>query len=249
MRYTVQQLAKAAGISVRTLHYYDEIGLLTPSSVRSNGYRMYEGKELIRLQQILFFRELEFSLADIKKIMNDKTYDQDAVLVQQRKLLGMKKTRVEQLIATIDRTRASLKGGEIMSTDDVFDGFDEKQVQQYQEEAKKRWGDSDAYKQSAERTKHWTREDHKRIYAEGRVFTKKLAEALENGVETPVAQTMIAEHYKSIQQFFDCSLEMYRGISELYVTDSRYGKYYESIQPGLAEKVRDAIVYYCDNHV
>lgn len=245
MVYTVQKLATIAGISVRTLHYYDEIGLLKPSSIGDNGYRYYAEKELVRLQQILFFRELAFPLEDIIKIMQSPTYDMEEALRQQRKLLEAKRKRITQLLQTIDKT---LKGGEHMNNDDLFAGFTEDQLEELKEEAKKRWGESDAYKQSAERTKHWTKEDYNRIAKEGKLLTQQLAKAMDLPIENSEVQKLIAQHHKSIEVFYDCSYEMYRGLGQLYVTDPRFTATYDKVRPGLAAWMQKAMNYYCDQH-
>lgn len=247
MKYTVQKLADLACVSVRTLHYYDEIDLLKPSYVHENGYRYYEQKELLRLQQILFFRELEFSLEQITKMMKSPTFNMAKALEDQKKMLEIKKKRINALIMTINTTIDSMKGGENkMSTNKLYDGFDKKEMEQYQEEAKQRWGDTDAYKQSQERTKNWTDADYKRIAQEGNIFTQKLANAMDKDIKSPKVQELVRQHHKGIETFYDCSYEMYRGLAEMYVADARFTKFYDKFRPGLAKWLRDAIMYYCD---
>jgi DNA-binding transcriptional MerR regulator len=244
MIYTVDQLSKVAGISVRTLHYYDEIGLLKPSFVRPNGYRIYEQKELLKLQQILFFRELEFSLEQITEMIHAPNFNSKKVLADQRKLLELKKERIEKLILSVDKR---LKGGEKnMDDTQLFGSFDDKQMEEYKKEAKKRWGHTEAWKQSQERTKHWTKADYKKIADEGNKFTAELAKLMDRGTEDEDVQKMIAQHYQGIQQFYDCSLEMYRGLGQLYVDDPRFGAYYNKFRSGMAVFMRDAIAYFCD---
>jgi len=159
MIYTVQQLSKLAGISVRTLHYYDEVGLLHPSFVRPNGYRIYEEKEVHKLQQILLFRELEFPLDQIKSMMAAKNFDIKQALKDQYRLLELKKAKIQRLMDVVD---VRLKGGDTMTDKTTFGVFTDKQLENYKKEARKRWGNTDAYKQSVERTKHWTKEHYKR---------------------------------------------------------------------------------------
>jgi MerR family transcriptional regulator, thiopeptide resistance regulator len=246
MVYSIHQLAKLAGVSVRTLHYYDEIGLLRPSFVRPNGYRMYERKELVKLQEILFFRELEFPLAQIMTIMNAKNFSSQEALKDQRQLLRIKRERIDKLIATID---VRLKGGENgMDDAQLFGSFDQRQMDEYKEEAKKRWGNTEAWKQSQERTKHWTKEDYKRIADEGNKLTAELAKLMDRGAEDAGVQKMIAKHYQSIQAFYDCSLDMYRGLGQLYVDDPRFTAFYDKFAPGMAKFMQQAIAHYCDTH-
>ncbi len=245
MTYTINQLAKLAGISVRTLHYYDEIGLLMPSFVRTNGYRIYEDKELLKLQQILLFRELEFPLEQIKAMMTAKDFDVRRALRDQRKLLELKKTHIGNLIDMVD---IRLKGGEHM-TDSAFGAFTDKTMEEFKEEARKRWGHTDAYKQSAERTRGWTKEDYNRIAEEGIKFTEALSKLMDLGVDDPKVQEMIGKHYEGIQRFYDCPLEMYKNLGAMYVDDPRFAAYYDKFRKGMAVFMRDAIAYYVRHHV
>lgn len=246
--YTVKQLAKSAGISVRTLHYYDEIGLLKPSFLKENGYRYYGEKELLKLQQILFFRELEFPLEDIGKIVNASDFDVLGALKDQKQLLELKKKRIEGLLQTIDTTVRSLKGGENMSNDDMYGSFTKDELEKYKEEAKQRWGHTDAYKQSIERTKNWTKEDYKKVEEEGKKLTQSIAEHMNKGIESKEVQSLIEQHFNSLRQFYEPSYEMYRGLGKMYVEDHRFTRYYEKFRHGLAQFMCDAIAYYCDMH-
>lgn len=248
MKYTVHQLAELAGITVRTLHHYDQIGLLKPSFTRSNGYRYYEEKELLKLQQILFFRELEFSLEQIKEIMESSTFDTVEALKEQRKMLLLKRKQFDELLLTIDKTIQSREGGEKMANDDLYGGFTTKQMEEYKEEARKRWGDTDAWKQSEERTRNWTKADYERIAKEGAQWTQKFAEIRDKGfaVDSPEVQEMIGQHYNALRTFYEPNYEMYRGLGQMYVDDPRFTAYYEKFGKGLAVFMRDAMVHFCD---
>ncbi len=251
MGYTINKLAKLAGVSVRTLHYYDEIGLLKPSFIKNNGYRYYEDKELIKLQQILFFRELEFPLEDIKKILSSPHFNRVEVLRQQRSLLKLKRERIDKLLITIDKAiNSDLQkiGGESMNTDDLFAAFGDEELVKNMKEAKVRWGNTDAYKQSMRKVKGWTKKDYERIKKEGEEFTKKLADAMDKEINSREVQELIKQHHQGIEYFYDCSIEMYRNLGEMYVSDPRFAKYYNKFRPGLAVWLRDAINYYCDNN-
>lgn len=246
MKYTVKQLSRVAGVSVRTLHYYDEIGLLKPSFVLENGYRYYKEKELIKLQQILFFKELEFPLLEIIKMMTSKNFNTAEALMNHRKLLEVKKNRIKKLLKTIDITTKKLKGGETMNTDDLFASFSDKELVEQMKEAKKRWGDSDAYRQSMKRVKNWTKEDYERFKNENDAFTQKLALAMEFDVKSQKVQALIKQHHQRVGYFYECSLETYRNLGKMYVTDKRFTAYYDKFKPGLAKFVFKAISYYCD---
>jgi DNA-binding transcriptional MerR regulator len=249
MTYTVKQLAQIAGVSIRTIHYYDEIGLLEPAFIKDNGYRSYGEKELVKLQQIMFFRELEFPLEDILQMVNAKDFNPGEALGEQRRLLELKRKRLNRLIKTIDNTVQNLKGGEEkMDNNQMFDSFDMAEIDQYKEEAKQRWGNTEAYKQSQERTKNWTKEDYKRIAAEGKKFNQLLADMMDKGFNSPEFQDLIQKHYEGIEVFYDCSLEMYRTLGDMYVADPRFTATYDKFRPGLARVMQQAINYYCDQH-
>ena len=244
--YTVQKLATIAGVSVRTLHYYDEIGLLKPASIKENGYRVYGPEELLRLQQILFFRELEVSLDQIKTIISSPVFDEIAVLEDQKKLLTLKQKRMQSIIKTIDKRIAYLKGGESMNNDDLFKSFKDDELVENMAEAKSRWGDSDAYKQSMQKVSKWTKADYERIKKEGEAFTKELANAMDKDIKSSEVQALIEKHHEGIEYFYTCPPQMYRGLADMYVNDPRFTKYYDKHKPGLAKWVREAIHYYCD---
>lgn len=246
--YTVQKLAKLAGVSVRTLHHYDQIGLLSPSRNEDNGYRVYGQKELARLQQIMLFKELEFPLDQIQQIIDAPTYEPIKALEDQKKILTAKKQRLTRLINTIEQMINAQKRGEHMNDQDMFKPFSMEEMNELQEEAKKRWGESEAWKQSQERTKHWTKEDYKRIAEDGKKFTQKLADVFTAGtpIESDEVQQLIDQHHAGIEVFYDCPLDMYRNLGQMYIDDPRFTAYYDKFAPGLAVFVRDAIFYYCD---
>jgi len=251
MEYTVKKLAQIAGISVRTLHYYDEIGLLKPSFIKENGYRYYAEKELLLLQQILFFRELEFPLEQIISIMKSPSFDRLNALEDQKILLEAKKKRLAGLVATIEKTIRSEKGGENMSASDMYGNFTKDELDKLQEEARQRWGHTDAWKQSQERTKHWKKEDYDRIAKEGETWTKKMAEMMRSGLkpEDREIQEMIDQHYNGLKTFYEPNYEMYKGLGDMYVSDPRFTAFYERFGEGLAVFMRDAMTIYADGHL
>lgn len=248
MSYTVHELSKLAGVSTRTLHYYDEIGLLKPSSVKENGYRQYGEKELLKLQQILFFRELDFPLKEIMKMITSSGFDMREALNGHKKLLRVKGDRIRRLLITIDRTIEKLKGGDKMKNDDLFASFDDTQMKKYREEAKRRWGHTEAYKQSMQRTKHWTKEDYRHIKEKGDAFTKELARAMDMDFKSNEVQELIRQHHEGIEVFYDLPLNGYRLIGNMYVEDKRFTAFYERYRTGLAQFMKNAINYYCDTH-
>lgn len=244
-KYTVHELAKIAGISVRTLHHYDEIKLLSPKR-EPNGYRTYGEPELLRLQQILFYRELEFPLEDIAKIIGKKDFDMSAALREHRTQIESKQKRLKRLLGTIDKTLAKLAGEKEMDDDELFEAFWEKHENEYAAEAEQRWGNTDAYKQSKERTKHLTKEDYKRMAKDGNAFMKTLAACIDSGPTSERTQELIGQHYESLRTFYDPSPELYRGLGQMYVDDPRFRKYFEKYDPRMPEFMRDAMHAYCD---
>lgn len=245
-RYTVDQLARLAGTSVRTLHYYDEIGLLRPSFVGRNGYRYYEEKELVRLQQVLFFRELEFPLEDIKKMLERPDLDIIALLRDQKRLMQLKQKRINGLIKAIERTIMNMTNDTHMKDEEMYDAFKDDDVKQYQEEVKQRWGNTEAYRQSMAKVGKMTKKEMEKLKEEGRAFTQKLADGMDKGFSHPDVQALIAEHHKGINFFYECGLDTYRGLGQMYVDDARFTAYYDGFRPGLAVFMRDAIGHYCD---
>ncbi|PIR03535.1 MAG: MerR family transcriptional regulator [Candidatus Magasanikbacteria bacterium CG11_big_fil_rev_8_21_14_0_20_39_34] len=248
MTYTVHQLAELANISVRTLHYYDEIGLLRPAFLAPNGYRYYEENELILLQQILFFRELEFPLKVIKHMLGQKDYNIQEGLRQQKKLLKMKQNRTQKLIQTIDKTLKRMQKNQKMKDQELYDAFEDKDMKQYQDEVKERWGNSDAYTQSMKRVSKMTKKEMEKLKAKGIELTQKIAESMNKGIADPEVQFLIKKHHEGINFFYECGYDMYKNLGSLYVNDKRFGDYYEKFAPGLATFMKDAIDYYCSNH-
>lgn len=243
MNYTIKKLATLAGVSVRTLHFYDEIGLLTPSFVHENGYRYYGEKELRKLQQILFFRELAFPLEQIKEMMNSSHYDEKKALEDQKALLLLKQRKIERLLETIDKT---LKGGEKMNNDDLFGSFSDDDINRVKAEVKNRWGNTEAYRQSMERTRHWTKEDYKKKVEEGKEFLQLLGKSMDHDYKSDEVQVLIQKQHEQINFYYDCSLEMYKNLADMYISDPRFTKTYEDVRIGLAQFVHDAIYYYCE---
>ena len=167
MDYTVNQVAQLAGVTIRTLRYYDKIGLLIPSARTEAGYRIYSEGDLERLQQILFFRELDFSLTKIEEILNNPAFDRRGALKMQAEFLEKRADRYLKLARLAQDTLISLEGGTKMENKDLFKGFDYDQMmahqKQYEQEVEERWGQTDAYKVSKERTSKYTKEDWERI--------------------------------------------------------------------------------------
>ncbi|HLU65881.1 MAG TPA: MerR family transcriptional regulator [Kofleriaceae bacterium] len=242
--HTVGEVARIARVSIRTLHHYDEIGLLRPSGRSRAGYRLYSSGDLERLQQILFFRELGFALEDIVRILREPDVDRGQALLAQRALVVDKIARLQAMLALIDRTIASLEGGITMTPEDMFDVFGDFDPNQHEDEVRERWGDTDAYKESKRRTSKYTKEDWKRMGAEMEEITAALAAALTAGTppDDPSVLDLAERHRLHIDRwFYPCSHQMHEGLGEMYVSDPRFTDHYDQRVPGLAAFVRDAI--------
>lgn len=239
----VGEVAKLARVSVRALHHYDHLGLLSPSGRSESGYRLYTPKDLERLQHVLFYRELGFALDEIRDLMADPAFDRREALLQQRRLLQAQAGRLQALLDLIDTTLVSLEGGYGMTREEMFEAFDDFDPSEYEDEAKERWGHTDAYKESARRTKGYTAQDWERFKAESVEINLAVAALMDEGVapDDPRAMAAVERHRLQIDRwFYPCSREMHARLGEMYVADPRFTATYEKIRTGMARYVRDA---------
>lgn len=220
MPYTVATLAKMSGVSVRTLHFYDEIGLLKPAYTMENGYRYYEEKELLRLQQILFYRELGIELKKIQKILSKSDFDKIAALQTHRKSLQNNIERSNDLIKTIDKTINHLSGGKKMKDQEMYYGFISKEQQaEYEEYLKNRLNADDSlFVESRRNIKNWTKKDWDDFAALWAGICKELAAFMESGVapDAPAVQKVIARHNQLLKKFGTYNKEAYIGVGKGY---------------------------------
>ncbi|WP_299461361.1 MerR family transcriptional regulator [uncultured Microscilla sp.] len=249
VNYSVKQLARLAGVSIRTLHHYDKIGLLVPARKAASGYRYYGKTELLRLQQILFYKELKYPLRQIKELLDAPDFDLYASLEQQKRLLLEEANRVQQLIMTIDKTMVGLKNTEQMITnEELYAGFTPEQKSEYRQEVGERWGE-DKLQAVEERllglnNKQWTD-----VKAKGQEIEQLLAELMQanQAVGSLVVQNTIAQHYAHICEFWTPNCEQYRGLGKMYVEDARFTAHYDQYAKGLAAFICEAIGVYCDH--
>jgi DNA-binding transcriptional MerR regulator len=245
MVYTIKQLADLAGVSTRTLRYYDEIGLLSPSTVASNGYRQYDARALIRLQQILFYKELGMSLKAIKVVLDTPDFDVLAALEAHKTELERKTIRYLELLNTVENTIKHLRGEQTMSDTDFFKGFDEAQQREYEKEVIERWGaDNPAYKQSKQRWSNYSEEQKAEILAEGQAITLGLVEHVGKDVSDPAVQALVARQHRWVNRFWDCSAEQFEELGRGYVSDPKFSAMYRSFHPDLPDYLLKAIQYY-----
>jgi DNA-binding transcriptional MerR regulator len=246
MLYTVKQLSTLAGVSARTLRYYDEIGLLKPASVGANGYRSYGDDSLLRLQQIRFYRELDLPLEDIQRIMSRPGFEALAALEGHRQALGQRLARLARLIQTVDDTILHLKGKKEMSKKQLFEAFSDEQQEEYAREAGRMY-DPEIVRASNKKWKAYSAEQKKRILEEGgRIYTDLIA-AMPNGADSPEVQACIERWRRHMDYFWTPYLEQLVGLAEMYNTDPRFKVNFDKIDPRLAEFMRAAVKVYVES--
>ncbi|MBQ2823168.1 MAG: MerR family transcriptional regulator [Oscillospiraceae bacterium] len=247
MKMHIREFALLTGVSVRTLHYYDEIGLLKPSSVdEQNGYRFYDERCLERMQEILFYRELDFPLKDIQAILSSPDYDKHNALKEQKRLLTLKKERLERLISALD---GAMKGEDF--TMNVFDNSEfEAQREQYAKEAKEKWGGTDAYRESAEKTKAYSREKWDEVNSGMSALMAEFAQCRSSGYapDSKEAQALVKKWQDYITvNFYTCTKEILAGLGEMYTADERFCSNIDSHGEGTAQFMSKAIAEYCNS--
>jgi len=245
MMYTVKQVSDLAGVSVRTLHYYDEIALLKPSSVGDNGYRYYDEQAVIRLQQILFFRELDVSLNAIKTILDQPTFDVVDALHTHRQALQDKVKRLNHLIQTVDSTILHLTGEITVSDDQLFAGFTPEEEARYAQEAREQYG-AEEVDASYRLWNSYSQQKKDAILAEGGAIYTDLAAAIDQDAASPAVQQIIARWHQHMRHFYEPSIERLRGLGQLYVEHPDFAKNFRALHPDLPEFMRAAITHYCD---
>lgn len=249
MEYTVQKLANLAGISTRTIRYYDEIGILKPARINSSGYRIYGQREVDRLQQILFYRELGVSLDDIKSIMTDPSFDAAKALEEHLKKLLEKRKQLDLLIANVKKTIAAKEGRIHMSDKEKFEGFKNKMLEEnekkYGKEIREKYGE-EVVEKSNEKFRNMTKEQYEEVTHLEKQVTQTLAEAFKTGdPKGELAQKAADLHKKWLMYFWpEYSKEAHAGLAQMYVDDERFKAYYDKEQPGIAEFLREAILVY-----
>ncbi|WP_371547346.1 MerR family transcriptional regulator [Streptomyces sp. NBC_00554] len=244
MGYPVGQVAGFAGVTVRTLHHYDEIGLLAPSGRSHAGHRRYSDADLDRLQQILFYRELGFPLDEVAALLDDPEADPRAHLRRQHELLTARIERLQKMAAAVEHAMEARKMGINLTPEEKFEVFGDKDPEAHAEEAERRWGGTEAYAESQRRAARYTKDDWKRMQAEVASWGERYDALMEAG-EPPTgerAMDMAEEHRQHITKwFYECSYETHQGLAGMYVSDERFKEFYDSMRPGLAEHLRDAI--------
>ena len=252
MEYTINALAKLAGVTTRTLRYYDGIGLLLPERISSSGYRIYGAKQVNALQQIMFFRELGFGLRQIKEILDSPGFDRMQALAAQKILLLEKEKRLEAIIGLVEQTLDAVKGGIAMNKKDMFRAFDmseiEKHQEHYTEETRQKYGHTEAYKESQKKAASYKKEDWAAISARGAEIYQELADLMVLSPADPQVQQAIGAWRQHItDSYYNCTPEIFRGLGDLYVQDERFAASIDKVKPDLARFMSEAMHLYCDN--
>ena len=244
MAYTVGQVAKAARVTVRTLHHYDEIGLLSPSGRTPAGYRRYDDADLDRLQLIRYYRELGFPLDEIAVILDDPDADPAAHLRRQHELLSGRIGKLQEMVAAIELAMEAKRMNIRLTPEERFEVFGDFDPDAHAEEAERRWGDSDAYRESNRRAAGYSKEDWLRNKAENEEWGRRLVAVMESGAPADSREAMeLAEEHRQLisRWFYECSYEMHTGLADMYVSDPRFTAHYENIRPGMAAYLSEAI--------
>jgi DNA-binding transcriptional MerR regulator len=241
---TVGSVSQRAGVTVRALHHYDEIGLVVPAGRTESGYRTYGPAELERLQEVLFFRELGFPLEEIKEVVASQTYSRADALQRQRDMLEKRADRLLNMIEAVDRAVLAERTGVKMSSEEILEVFGDFDSKEYEAEAEVRWGETDAYKQSAQRTAGYTKQDWENLKVEADGINQKFLDLRAEGVppSDPAAMAVAEEHRAHITRwFYDCPIEIHTGLGQMYVADERFRKNIDKAGEGLAEYMSEAI--------
>ncbi len=245
--YTVSRLAEMAGITVRTLHHYDELGLLKPSARTAAGYRLYGEQDLLRLQQILFFRELDFPLEQIKAILEYPNFDQVAALQRHREMLTLERERLSRLLTTIEKTIARITEDNMgISDEELWEGFSQEQIERYKRESRESYG-VEVVEESERRAKGMSKGQWQAVKDEGDAVTRGLAVLMDRPVDDPEVQALIGRHYKWVCTFWTPDAEAYKGLGQLYTDNPEFTANYDKYRVGLAGFLRRAMTYYAEH--
>lgn len=242
--YPVGEIARIAGVTVRTLHHYDEIGLLSPGGRSPSGYRLYDDADLDRLERILFYRELGFPLSEIAAVLDEPSLDHAEHLRRQEALLEARIDRSSVMLAAVRAALEAAVMGRKMTAEERFEVFGDFDPDVYADEVEERWGGTDTFEESKRKTDAYSKDDWVEIKAEAAEIERRFAEAMKAGVSaTDPSVLAVAEEHRShiSNRFYSCGYEIHRGLARMYVEDDRFRRHYEEIAPGLAAFVAEAI--------
>ncbi|HEX6930280.1 MAG TPA: MerR family transcriptional regulator [Gammaproteobacteria bacterium] len=246
--YTVKQLAELAGVSVRTLHHYDEINLLAPRLRTAAGYRVYGEPELLRLQQILFFRELDVPLTEIGRMLDAVGFDPVAALEDHRAKLEQRLGRLHRLLNTIDRTIERYRGEQAMLSDkELYEGFSDETIERYKREAREVYGEG-LVSETERRLKKLTKPEWDIVRKEGEDVTRAVAALMDRSPDSSEVQAAVQRHHVWLNgNFYACSADMYEGLGRMYADNPEFRAYYDQFRDGLADFLSEAMMHYARN--
>ena len=242
---TVGAVAALTGVSVRTLHHYDHIGLVMPSVRTSAGYRGYTDADIERLHLVLVYRSVGIPLDEIRALLDDPSADVLEQLRRQHQLLLEQADRLQHTIKAVEELMNAHRSGIQLTAEEQIEIFGTTAFsEEYAAEAEQRWGETDAWKQSQQRVSRLSKDDWIAIKAEGDALIEALAQAKRDGVEpgSDAANELAARHRASIERFYDCGDEMHRNLVQMYLADERFTRYYDDVEPGLTQYVHDIVV-------
>ena len=242
--YTVKALADLAGVSRRTLHYYDQIGLLKPAEVGENGYRYYDDDAVYRLQQILFYREMDLKLEQIRRILDDPDFDPVSALQKHRRAIAAQAERLRTLTRTIDQTIMHLVGEVNVSKKKIFEGFSEEKQKEYEAQATELWGDS--VKESMKLWNSYSDEEKEAVMEEGSRIYQDLADSMDRGPDHPDVQAILARWHKHLRYFYEPTIEVLGGLGDMYHDHPDFNATFTAIDPDLPAFLKEAIAVYVD---
>lgn len=252
-RYTVKEVGRLSGVTVRTLHFYDEIGLLKPAYYGDNGYRYYEKDQLLTLQQILFYRELNVPLEQIRAILATPGFDRLKALKAHRARLENEVQRHKRLIRTIDGTIAELEGASTMANEEIFSGFSAEKQKQYEKDLVDRFGPGvqDKIDDSKRRMKGWTKADFEASTKRWNAFLERLGALARDGkaADSAEVQALIPEHRAWLEQYWTPVRESYIGLGGLYAGHPDFRKQFDAVEPGLADFCAEAMRLYAEREL
>lgn len=252
MNYTITKLAKLSGVSIRTLRFYDEIGLLKPAYVAENRYRYYQEAQLLRLQQILFFRELGFELKKIQEILAQSDFDRIHVLQSHKKVLSTDIQKMKKLLHTIDKTINHLQGKYTMREKEIFYGFSKEKQAEYEQYLIESLGaDRLEFAECARNVKEWTKENWQKCKVTGEELNKAFVEALEKRLKPhyPEVQKLVRKHFELISLFWTPTKETYADLGQLYIEHPDFRTYYAAYHPELAQFLADAMKTFAEQEL
>jgi MerR family transcriptional regulator, thiopeptide resistance regulator len=241
--FTVKKLSRLAGVTPRTLHYYDEIGLLKPTRVGDNGYRYYGEETLLRLQQILFYRQLDMPLDSIQSIMGRRDFDVMSALESHKQELRKRIAQMERLVTTVDNTILHLKGKKDMSQKQLFEAFNEEQQAEYEKEAMRMY-DPAIVKASNKKWKSYSVAEKQRIADEGNAVYQGFLQAMPKGAASVEARACVEAWRKHMDYFWTPNEEQLLGLANGYNDDQRFMASFDKIDPNLAAFIREAVKAY-----